>query len=518
MIAPVSQYHFDEKAADRACDFFGELSHIKGRKAGERFELEQWQRDDIIRPLFGWKRPDGTRRYRTAYIEIPRKNGKSTICAGIALYLLFCDKEQGAEVYSAAGTRDQARMVFDPACAMVRQVPWLNRNAKILASNKRMVYKNSFYCAIAAEAGTIHGTNPSGIIFDEVHVQPNRELWDTLQTGRGERRQPLTVAITTAGYDRSSICWELHETALKCLENPEHDPTFLPVIYAADPEDPIDDPETWAKANPNLGVSVFPEYLAEESAKAKESPSYENTFRRLHLNQWTEQAVRWMPMDAWDASKSQTDEDSLIGQPCYVGLDLASTRDLTALVALFPDDKGGFDVLCRFFAPKAAASRRDEQDRQSYRGWAGTFIELTEGTSTDQSVVRQALWDWSKKYDVQCVAADPWNMDEFYQQMIREGWPEDKWLMFRQGFGSYNEPMKRCLELVRDKKLRHGGNPVLRWNASNVVAKSDSNQNQKPDKDKSQDKIDGFCALLMGLGLAIQGAGENQTEGTLTFI
>lgn len=508
MIAPAPQFHFDEKAADRACDFFAELSHIKGRKANERFELEPWQRDEIIRPLFGWKRADGTRRYRTAYIEIPRKNGKSTICAGIALYLLFCDGEQGAEVYSAAGTRDQARMVFDPACAMVRQVDWLKRNCTIHTSVKRMIYKNSFYSAIAAEAGPIHGTNPSGIIFDEVHVQPDRELWDTLQTGRGERRQPLTVAITTAGYDRSTICWELHETALKCLEDPEHDLTFLPVIYAADPDDPIDDPATWAKANPNLGVSVFPEYLAEEAAKAKESPSYENTFRRLHLNQWTEQAVRWMPMDAWDASAGEVDEESLSGRTCYAAIDLSSTRDLTSLVGVFPDGNGGYDVLPNFWAPKGAASRRDEQDRRRYLGWSPQYIKLTQGTSIDQQTIRETLWQWWEKYDVRCVAADPWNMDEFYQSMIRDGWPESAWLMFRQGYASYNEPMKRCLELIREKSLRHGGHPVLRWNASNMVAREDPSGNLRPDKGASQDKIDGMCALLMALGLAIQAANE----------
>lgn len=476
--------------------------------AGQPFKLEPWQRDRIIRPLFGWKRQDGTRKYRTAYVEIPRKNGKSTLCAGIALYLLFCDREQGAEIYSVAGTRDQALMVFDPAVAMLRQIPWLVDECQIFKSQKRVVHQNSFYRAVAAEAGQIHGTNPHGIIFDELHVQPNRELWDTFQTGRGERRQPLTVAITTAGYDRSSICWEVHEYARRVADpnDPLEDDTFLSVIYGAEPDEDWTDPEVWAKANPNLGVSVFPDFLAEECEKAKDSPAYENTFRRLYLNQWTEQAVRWMPMEHWDACEGEAGD--LTGRPCYAGLDISSTRDLTSLVLVFPDDEGGFDILPFFWAPKEADTKRDKQDRQSYMGWAKTHIDLTPGNSIDQSAIREKLWECSEKYEIRSVGFDPWNMDECYQQLLREGWPEDNLVKYPQNYATYNEPMKKCLELVRERKLRHGGHPVLRWNASNVVAKEDHNGNIKPDKGQSGDKIDGFCALLMGLGLALELAGE----------
>jgi phage terminase large subunit-like protein len=509
LIAPSDEFYFDETAAGHACEFFAHLPHIKGRMAGKPFVLESWQRDRIIRPLFGWKRADGTRKYRTAYIEIPRKNGKSTLCAGIALYLLFCDKEQGAEVYSVAGTRDQALMVFDPACAMLRQVSWLNDECRIFKSQKRVVFENSFYRALAADAGPIHGTNPHGIIFDELHVQPDRELWDVLQTGRGERRQSLTIAITTAGYDRSSICWEQHEYARRVADPNDalEDDSFLSVIYGADPEDDWTDPEVWAKANPNLGVSIFPEFLQEECEKAKDSPAYENTFRRLYLNQWTEQAVRWMPMEHWDACSGEVDWESLRGRECYAGLDMSSTRDLTSMVLVFPDD-GGYIVLPFFWAPKEAATKRDKQDRQGYLGWAKTHIELTEGSSIDQSAIRQKLWECSGKYDIRSVGFDGWNMDECYQQLLREGWPESTLVKYPQNFAGYNEPMKRTLELARERKLRHGGHPVLRWNASNVVAMEDSNGNLKPNKGKSGDKIDGFCAMLMGLGLALELAGE----------
>lgn len=513
MTKPKDQYFFDDKAADKACDFFGHLSHIKGRMAGKPFALEPWQRDRIVRPLFGWKRKDGTRKYRTAYIEIPRKNGKSTLCAGIALYLLFCDGEKGAEVYSVAGTRDQALMVFDPAVAMLRRIPWLAEECHIFKSQKRVVYENSFYRAVAAEAGQIHGTNPHGIIFDELHVQPSRELWDTFQTGRGERRQPLTVAITTAGYDRSSICWEIHEYARRVADPKDSlkDDSFLSVIYGIDGDEDWTDPKVWAKANPNLGVSIFPEFLKEECDKAKDSPQYENTFRRLYLNQWTEQAVRWMPMEHWDGCSEPVEIDDLEGRECCIGLDVSSTRDLTSLVAVFPFPDGEFKILPFFWAPRDAATKRDKQDRQGYMGWAKTYITLTPGNSVDQLAIREKLWELSERYEIRAVGFDSWNMEECYQQLLREGWPEASLHKYPQSFSGYNEPMKRLLELVRDRKISHGGHPVLRWNVSNVVAREDPAGNVRPDKGKSGDKIDGFCAMLMGLGLALEFAG-NQWE------
>lgn len=510
MIAPAEEFWFDDGAADKACEFFDQLPHIKGRMAGKPFRLETWQRDRIVRPLFGWKRADGTRKYRTAYIEIPRKNGKSTLCAGIALYLLFCDGEEGAEVYSVAGTREQALAVFDPAEAMIRQVSWLNDSCRIFKSQKRVVYKNSFYKALAAEADPAHGLNPHGIIFDELHVQPNRDLWDALQTGKGARSQPLTVAITTAGYDRSSICWEQHEYARRVNDpnDPLEDESFLGVIYGAEPDEDWTNPAVWAKANPNYGVSILPEFLHEELAKAQDSPAYENTFRRLYLDQWTEQEVRWMPMEHWDACSIAVDPEAFSGRECYAGLDISSTRDLTSLVLVFPDGTGGFDVIPFFWAPKDAATKRDKQDRQSYLGWAGTHIELTPGNSVDQSAIRRKMWECSNKFDIRSVGFDGWNMDECYQQLLREGWPESTLVKYPQSMAGYNEPMKRCLELCRERKLHHGGHPVLRWNASNIVAREDTNGNLKPDKGKSSDKIDGFCAMLMGLGLALQMAGQ----------
>ena len=502
-------YWFDDDAADRAVEFFEQLVHVKGPLAGQPFKLEPWQADDIVRPLFGWKRQDGTRRYRTAYIEIPRKNGKSTLCAGIALFMLFLDGEQGAEVYSAAGDRDQASLVFDPACEMIRRCPMLAERATIRKSVKRVTFEetHSYYRAIAADVGGSHGYNASGIIFDELHVQKTRDLWDVLQTSTGARRQPLTIAITTAGHDRSSICWELHEYAQGLLDGRLDDPTFLPVIYAAETDDDWTDPATWRKANPNLGVSLSEDYLADQALKAKESAAYENTFRRLHLNQWTEQSVRVIPMDAWRECQPVETAEDLVGESCFAGLDLASTRDVTALALVFPRPEGRFTVLPYFFVPEEIRTDRDRQDRRQGLNFATQgHIEKTPGDEVDGSYIRERILQLADQFDIEELAFDPWNATHFIQSLVDAGMPHDAMVKFGQTFANYNEPFKKLLQLVDYRKLDHGGNPVLEWMAGNTAARTDPSGNMRPDKSKSADKIDGICAALMGLARAIRSA------------
>jgi phage terminase large subunit-like protein len=503
-----SKFYFDEKAAQRACDFFGEIVHVKGKLANKPLTLQPWQRDGIIRPLFGWKRLDGTRRYRNAYIEVPRKNGKSTLCAGIALYLLFCDGEEGAEVYSAAGTRDQALMVFDPACEMISRCEWLSEVATLRKSVKRVIYEKtaSYYRAVAADGDAIHGTNPHGVIFDELHVQPDRNLWDSFQTGQGARTQPLTIAITTAGFDRSSICWEQHQYAARLLDPNDdfQDDTFLPVIYGADAEDDWTSEATWKKANPNYGVSVSPEFLAEHCEKAKQSPSYENTFRRLYLNQWTEQAVRWLPMHAWDACRQDFDPRDLAGRDCWAGLDLANTRDVNALVLVFPEDDG-FIVLPVFWIPREHRTERDGQDRTQVTNWAREkLVRQTPGNTTDYRVIADDIAEIAKTYRICGMAYDPWNANNLAQNLQDEGL---EMVEFRQTLANFAGPTKELEKLVVSGKLIHDGNPVLRWMAGNVTVKEDQSGNIRPDKGKSADKIDGIVALIMALALALNGAG-----------
>jgi len=488
---------YSQEDAERAIGFFRDcLTHVKGELAGQAFELEKWQAD-IIGAMFGWKRPDGTRRYRTAYIEIPRKNGKSTLCAGIALYMLFADGEAGAEIYSCAAEREQASIVFDVAAQMVANEPILRGNSKTFRKAIARESTASSYKVLSADAYTKHGLNASCIIFDELHAQPNRDLYDVMATSTGSRSEPLLVAITTAGYDKNSICYELRSYAEKVRDGILKDDSFLPVIYAADAKDDFKCPKTWAKANPCLGVSIREDYLEREAMKAAELPSYENTFRRLHLNQWTEQDVRWLPMDRWDEAEPFHE---LEDRPCYAGLDLASTTDITALVLVCPDGEGCFDVKPFFWIPSENAIRRERKDKVPYTTWIKQgYIRVTEGDVVDYDQIREDIIQLAQQFNIKEIAVDRWNSTMLVTQLDGEGL---NMAMFGQGYRSMSAPSKHLEALVMSRKLRHGDNPVLNWMASNVSIESDPAGNIKPSKRKSTEKIDGIVATVMGLARA----------------
>lgn len=474
--------------------------------ANKPFELLEWQQE-IVADLFGWKRYEGgPRLYRKAYIEVPRKNGKSTFAAGLALYLLLFDGELGAEIYSAAGTRDQASLVYSMASSMLKKSKALKPAVKVRDSVKRIIYpkNDSFYRAIAAEADAAHGFNAHGIIFDEVHTQPDRELWDVLDTSTGARTQPLTVAITTAGSNRTSICYELHKYSKAILNGTIEDDSFYPVIYGAEPEDAWDDPETWRKANPCLGVAVSEDYLAEQCQRAKENPAFENTFRRLHLNQWTEQETRIIQMGKWDECEQEYDEESLRGRPCYIGIDLSSTRDVTSMVAVFPEDDGGCSVLPWFWIPKDNVDQKALADQKMVRNFAEQkMVRMTSGNEVDVLELTEEIQQLTSKYDVKKIGFDPWNSSGVIQLLKDRGLPEHVFVKMPQSFGTYNEPFKKLLSWYGNGKFRHNGNGVLRWMASNVAHKEDASGNIRPDKGKSAEKIDGISAMLMGMALLI---------------
>ena len=487
---------FNQEDADRAIGFFRDcLTHVKGELAGQPFILEKWQ-EDIIGAMFGWKTPDGKlRRYKTGYIEIPRKNGKSTLGAGIALYMLFADGEAGAEIYSCAAEREQASIVFDVAAQMVANEPILRSNSKTF--RKAIAKGASSYKVLSADAYTKHGLNTSCCIMDELHAQPNRELWDVMATSTGARTQPLTVAITTAGYDKNSICYEVRDYAQKVRDGIIKDESFLPVIYSADLKDDFKCPKTWAKANPCLGVSIRQDYLEREAMKAAELPSYENTFRRLHLNQWTEQDIRWLPMDRWDEAEGFKEFED---RPCYAGLDLASTTDITALVLVCPDENGCFDVKPFFWIPSENAIRRERKDKVPYTTWIKQdYIKVTEGDVVDYDQIRMDILEISEKYNIKEIAVDRWNATQIVTQLDGEGL---NMVMFGQGYRSMSAPSKHLEALVMSRKLRHGDNPVMNWMASNVSIESDPAANIKPSKRKSTEKIDGIVAAVMGLARA----------------
>ena len=499
---------FDEAAAIHVATFFIRfLRHSKGQWAGKPFELLPWQRDEVIGPLFGWKRADGTRRFRRAYVEVPKKNGKSSMCAGIGLYLLVADGEPGAEVYSAAVDRSQALIVFREAASMVEQSPALAARLAIRKSAKTITHEEqgSFYRALSREVSVQEGLNIHGLIFDELHAQRTADLWNTLRYGGSARRQPLQIAITTAGYDRHSICWEQHDYARKVLDGTIQDEAFFAYIRAAEDGDDWTDPAVWEKANPSLGVMISLAQFTEDCREAQESPAQENNFKRYRLNIWTEQSVRWLPMEKWDSCADATDPEDLLGRECFAGLDLATTTDLTALVLLFPDDEGGYDVLPFFWAPRENARARQRRDRVPYVDWAQRgLIELTEGDVTDYAAVRRRINEIAEQYNVREIA-----VDRVFQgaQLCTELGEQDghEVISFGQGFMSMAAPTAEFERLVLAGKIRHGGHPIMRWMAANASVKTDPAGNLKPDKAKSTERIDGIVAAIMALGRAMVG-------------
>lgn len=484
-----------ETQADRAVRLINQLTHTKGPFAGQTFSLRPWQEKNIIRPLFK-QRKDGLRQYRTCLLMLPRKNGKTELAAALAIYFLLFDNEMGAEVYSAAADKDQAALVFNVAAQMIRNDPELDAQVEIIDSQKRIVHRKSgsFYRAISAEAYSKHGFNASVVIYDELHAAPDRELWDVLSTSQGARAQPLMIAITTAGYDRHSILWELYTHARKVAETPSLDPTFLPILYEMPDGSDWTDEREWHKCNPALGDFRSLEEMRTMAARAKEIPAQENTFRRLYLNQWTEQASRWISLASWDACGQPLDRASLRGRRCYIGMDLSTTKDLTAIVAVFPDDDG-FDVLAQFFVPKESIMDRVKRDRVPYDQWEreGHLI-ATPGNVVDYEAIRKTLNEWGAEFDVREIAFDPWNATDLVTRLQeQDGFT---CVQMRQGFGSLSAPTKSLEKAVLSKSIRHNGHPVLRWNIGNISIESDPAGNLKLSKKTSTERIDGAAALV----------------------
>ncbi len=497
---------FDKALAKHACDFFPRyLKHTKGRWAGQRFELFPWQQE-MISKLFGTTQSDGTRQYQFVYCEIPKKNGKSELAAGIALYLLFADKEPGAEIYSAAADRDQASIVFNVAAQMVRYSKALSSRCKIVESTKRIVHNNGgVYRVLSAEAFSKHGYNVSGVLFDELHTQPNRDLWDVLTKGAGDARtQPIFFAITTAGFDRHSICWEVHEHARQVRDGVIKDPAFLPVMYYADEDEDWTKQAVWEKCNPSMtslfedgsGVLV-PKTIKAACRRAQDNPSEENMFRRLRLNQWVKQESRYLPMTAWDACGEPFDPETLRGMTCYAGLDLASSVDVAALVLAFEGEGDTVMLLPYFWVPEENIEKRARTDKVPYDQWSREGkLKATPGNVIDYATIRHDINELSKIYEIRELAFDRWGAVQMSQDLTEDGFTM---VEFGQGYRSMSPPTKEMLKLVLDGKIRHGGHPVLRWMADNVMVTSDPAENVKPDKSKSTERIDGIVASIMAL-------------------
>ncbi|MBV8780745.1 MAG: terminase large subunit [Phycisphaerae bacterium] len=503
----------DVDAVETVFAFFSEcLKHVEGAVAGQPFKLEPWQQA-IVGNIFGWKRKDDkgriVRRYREAFIFVPRKNGKSPLVAGICNYVLFCDREPGAQIYSAAADKDQAAIIYRHASGMIAREPELEKRARIYRATKTIQLNEdqaSVYKVLSADADNKHGGNSHLVMVDELHAQPNRELVDVLETSMASenRPQPLMIHITTSDFDRPSICNEKHEYASKVRDGVIDDPRFLPVIYEAAQTDDWKDPKVWAKANPNLGISVSLEYMRAKCKQAQDVPSFENTFRRLHLNQKTKTDRKWLDLAQWDNCGGAVSEELLRGRTCYGGLDLSTKFDLTAWVLVFPpnDEDELYRVLPRFFVPADNAREREKRDRVPYLTWERQkLVTATEGNVIDYAFIEAQILKDCGMFDVRQVAYDPWNATQTAIHLQDEN---VKMIEFRQGYRSMSEPAKELERLVISGKLAHGGNPVLRWMASNTMIESDPAGNIKASKAKSTEKIDGIVASIMALGLAMQ--------------
>lgn len=461
--------------------------------------------------MFGSLKPNGYRQFNSAYIEIPKKQGKSELAAAVALLLTCGDFEHGGEVYGCASDRQQASIVFDVAVEMVDQCPALKQRIKPAISQKRLIYKplGSFYQVLSAEAYTKHGLNVHGVVFDELHAQPNRQLYDVMLHGSGDaRRQPLYFLITTAGTDRNSICWEVHQKAEDIIRGKKIDPSFYPVIYGAEEQDDWTSPKIWMKANPSLGITVDIEKIQTACDSARNNPAEENLFRQLRLNQWVKQSLRWMPMEKWDKCSFAVDENELLGRVCYGGLDLSSTTDLTAFVLVFPPEtpEGRYEVLPFFWIPEENLDLRVRRDHVPYDVWHKQgHILTTEGNVVHYGFIESFIEELGLRYNIKEIAFDRWGAVQMAQNLEGLGFTL---VRFGQGFKDLSPPTKELMKLTMEQKITHGGNPVLRWMMDNITVRTDPAGNIKPDKEKSTERIDGAVATIMALDRAIRCGGD----------
>ncbi|MGV0961872.1 MAG: terminase large subunit [Limnohabitans sp.] len=496
--------YFDENAAWHIIDFFQFTRHLKGEWAGRPIELEEWQQF-FLWMAFGWMRTDGTRRFRFAYLEIARKNGKTTTAAGVGLYLAFADGEMGAEVYACATKKDQAKICHGAAANMVKMSPDLGDRLDVLNNNISDPQTLSKFEPLGRDSNSTDGLNPSGAVMDELHAWKNRDLWDVIETGTGSRTQPMIIAITTAGYNRHSICWEKHEYLCKILTRVIDDDSFFGMIYTLDDEDEFDDERNWIKANPNIGVSVKLDDLRDAIKRAKESPASMNSVLRLRLNKWTQAETRWLNIDKWRKCGSTIEPSSLRGRRCYGGLDLSSSIDITAFILVFPPVESGepYKMLCRFFIPEDNMRIRSKRDRVPYEVWCKAgLITATPGNVIDYAWIIDQIKKDAEDFDLQEIAFDRWGATLIYQQLNDLGLQV---VEFGQGFASMSPPAKEMEKMVLAEEICHGDNPVLAWMADNVVVIQDPAGNIKPAKDRSLEKIDGIVAGIMALDRALHG-------------
>jgi phage terminase large subunit-like protein len=485
-LAPGS--YFDKKKADAAVAFIESLNLVKGEWAGQRFCLMDWQKD-IIRDIFGTYGRGGTRQFNTALIFTPKKNAKSALASAVALFMLCCDGEYSGECYSCAADKQQTSIVFNTAAAMVEMSPELSKRLKVNRAAKRIFYPltNSFYRVVSADVPNKHGISASCVIFDELLAQKTSDFYCVMTTGTGDaRRNPLTFVLSTAGTDKRSICYEQYKRAKEILAGGRTDYSVYPVIYEADKNDDLANPDIWRKANPSLGVTITEDKMRQAWESARGNPVEEKLFKQLRLNIWSDEIEKWLPVEKWNDCYEAYSEDDLKGRPCYGGLDLSAKTDLTAFVLIFPprEPNGAHKVLPYFWIPEDSVERHLKTDRTPYDKWhANGDIMTTEGSVVHYDRVEEFIISLSRKFEIREIAMDDWNGQATAQHLTEKGLTM---IAFRQGFKSMNEPTKELMNHILEKKITHNGNDVLTWNLENLIVKTDPAGNVKPDKEKAR--------------------------------
>lgn len=516
-LGPARGLNFNEDKANRVFTFFEKFLLLsEGEHAGKPFILQPWQKF-ILGSLFGWEGADGYRRFRKFYGEIGKGAGKSPLAAGIGLYGLIADDEPGAEIYAAAVTRDQAGIMFTDAKRMVAASPYLQQRIDEGVNNLAYLSQNSFFRPVSSEARSLDGKRVHMALIDEVHEHRTPMVIQKMQAGTKGRRQPLIVEITNSGWDQTSICWQHHQYSVNVLEQVTDDDGWFAYVCALDKNDDWTDPSVWIKGNPNLGVSVTQRYLEEQVREAQAMPAQQNIVKRLNFCIWTEQAERWIDMSQWDACAGEPDVQ--FGDECFVGLDFASTVDLSAAVAAFPRNDGTYDVLCRFWRPEDTVIEAEKRDGVPYRLWAEQgYLELTPGTMMSDADIADDLLDWSAGWNVREYPYDRFNASGAAGRIQLAGGTV---VTMNQGPEGMSAPCHLLEGLLASGKLRHGGHPILRWMASQMMVKYGANDSIRPWKPHGSGiRNDGIVALLMALGRASvhQDQGESGTKAPNVFI
>lgn len=510
-------WHFDRRAALRAIGFIERLKHTKGEWAGHRFRLEPWQHF-VLWNIFGWKNADGTRRFRYAYIEIARKNGKTALSAGVGLYMLFADGESRPEVYSAATVKDQAKICFADAVEIVRAT---DLKHYLTPFRNSIVYeaRGGMMKPLSSDYGTHDGLNPSCGIIDEFHAHRDSGMFDVIKSAFGARRQPLMFIITTAGFNKSGACYAYRENVIKVLREVNEDDTLFGIIYTLDANEEWDDPRMWIKSNPNLGVSLSADYLADQVRDARNRPEAVRNVMTKNLNLWVDAERTWILDDVWQKCVGTISPDELRGCTCWGGLDLSNVSDITAYVLLFHENDR-FQLVPYFWIPEEKMLEKIRRENINYDRWvADGYVTVTPGNVIDYDFVKADILRRTADYDLRSSAYDRWNASQTIIDLQNEGMVCNP---FGQGYGSMSAPTREFEKLVLTGRIEHFGNPVLRWMLASTVVKSDPAGNIKPDKERSTQKIDGIVASIMALGewMTAQASDERnpyENRGLLTL-